>query len=105
MQACSGRSLQALGALSARVNLTDAAGCVCAAVSDHRADQDSAPINVQGFRKICRALAIVLCGVSGCWLLVDAGFKGPAEYQLPVAAGLLIFAAGLALSWFWSPLG
>ena len=60
---------------------------------------------MQGLRKIFRALALVICGVLSCWLLVDAAINGPGDYQLLVAAGLLVFALGLALTWFWSPFG
>jgi hypothetical protein len=30
---------------------------------------------------------------------------GPGEYQLTVAAALMLGALGLIATWFWSPLG
>jgi hypothetical protein len=60
---------------------------------------------VQVLRKLLRALAMIVCGGIGVGLLVDAGLYGPADYQLIVAAGVLLFASGLTLTWFWSPLG
>jgi hypothetical protein len=58
---------------------------------------------MQGLRKIFRAIAIVLCSIFGSCLLVDAALHGAADYQLLVSAGLLLFAGGMVLTWFWSP--
>ena len=60
---------------------------------------------MQGLRKILRALAIASFLVASGGLFVDAALHGPGEYELFVAAALLIVAAGLALTWFWSPFG
>jgi hypothetical protein len=60
---------------------------------------------MQGVRKILRALAIFLLAAVSLWLFVDAAVNGPGEYQLAVAAGLLVGALGLVATWFWSPFG
>jgi hypothetical protein len=61
--------------------------------------------HVQALRKIFRALGIVAFFTLGCWLIVDAAVRGPGEYQLCVAALLLVGALGLIATWFWSPFG
>ena len=58
-----------------------------------------------GLRKISRAVAIVALVMLSCWLFIDAAVRGPGEYQLLLAAVLLIGAAGLVATWFWSPFG
>lgn len=61
--------------------------------------------HVQALRKIFRALGIVAFFTLGCWLIVDAAVRGPGEFQLWIAALLLIGALGLIATWFWSPFG
>jgi hypothetical protein len=60
---------------------------------------------VQGLRKILRVLAIFLFAGVSLWLFFDAAVSGPGEYQLAVATALMLGAAGLVVSWFWSPFG
>ena len=60
---------------------------------------------MQGLRKILRALAIVAFATLSCWLFIDAAVRGPGEYQLLIGTVLLFGAAGLLLTWFWSPFG
>jgi hypothetical protein len=50
-----------------------------------------------------RALAIFLLAGVGLWLFLDAAVNGAREYQLAVAALMLIGAVGLVATWFWSP--
>ena len=58
---------------------------------------------MQGLRKILRALAILLFAGVGLWLFLDAAVSGAGEYQLAVAAFMMIGAVGLIATWFWSP--
>ena len=58
---------------------------------------------MQGLRKILRALAILIFAVVSCWLFTDAAVNGPGDYQLIVAAALMLGAIGLAATWFWQP--
>jgi hypothetical protein len=60
---------------------------------------------MQGIRKILRTLAIMIFTALSGWLFIDAGVHGAGEYQLLIATGLLAFAAGLVITWFWSPFG
>jgi hypothetical protein len=60
---------------------------------------------MQGVRKILRALAIFLFAGVSLWLLVGAAVNGPGEYQLAAAAVLMLAALGLVATWFWSPFG
>ena len=58
---------------------------------------------MQGVRKILRALSIFLFAGVGLWLFLDAAVNGAREYQLAVAALMMIGAVGLVATWFWSP--
>ena len=58
---------------------------------------------MQGLRKILRALAIAIFAASGFWLVIDDVLNGPGEYQLAIAAVLILVAGGLIVTWFWSP--
>jgi len=60
---------------------------------------------MQGLRKIIRTLAIAIFTTLSGWLFIDASVHGAGEYQLLIATGLLAFASGLVLTWFWSPFG
>ena len=60
---------------------------------------------MQGLRKIFRALAIFVFTTVSFWLLIDAAVNGPGEYQLAVAAALMLGTVGLVATWFWSPFG
>ena len=50
---------------------------------------------MQGLRKILRALAIAIFAASGFWLVIDDVLNGPGEYQLAIAAVLILVAGGL----------
>jgi hypothetical protein len=59
---------------------------------------------MHGPRKLLRTLMILAAAMLSCWLFVDAAAHGPREYQLIIAGVLLVGAAGLVATWFWSPL-
>jgi hypothetical protein len=60
---------------------------------------------MRGLRKVARGFAVLAFAATSVFLFISAALYGPGEYQLIVAAALMLGALGLIATWFWSPLG